>query len=74
MFHKAVLGPLLFVIYINDSPDEITSSCKIFVDCTSLFSKIEKKSYYNFQLDIDLETISKQAFQQKMLFNPDPAK
>ena len=70
----SVLGPLLFLIYINDLPDEITSSCKIFADDTSLFSKIENKSYSNFQLNKDLETISKWAFQWKMLFNPDPVK
>ena len=55
----SLLGPLLFLIYINDLPDEITSSCKIFADDTSLFSKIENKSYSNFQLNKDLETISK---------------
>ena len=70
----SVLGPLLFLVYINDLPDEITSSCKIFADDTSLFSKIENKSYSNFQLNKDLETISKWAFQWKMLFNPDPVK
>ena len=70
----SVLGPHLFLIYINDLPDEITSSCKIFADDTSLFSKIENKSYSNFQLNKDLETISKWAFQWKMLFNPDPVK
>ena len=69
-----VLGPLLFFIYINNLPDEITSSCKLFVDDTSLFKKIENKSYSNFQIDRDLETISKQAFLWKMLFNPDPVK
>ena len=70
----SVLGPLLFLIYINDLPDEITSSCKIFADDTSLFSKIENKSYSNFQLNKDLETISKWTFQWKMLFHPDPIK
>ena len=33
----SALGPILFLIYINDLPDEITSSCKIFADDTSLF-------------------------------------
>ena len=69
----SLLGPLLFLIYINDLPDEITS-CKIFADDTSLFSKTENKSYPNFQHNKHLETISKGAFQWKMLFNPDPVK
>ena len=43
-------------------------------DDTSLFSKIENKSYSNFQLNKDLETISKWGFQWKILFNPDPIK
>ena len=70
----SVLGPLLFLIYMNDLPDGTSSSCKIFADYTSLFSKIENKSYYNFQLNKNLETTSKWAFQWKMLFNPDPIK
>ena len=36
----SVLGPLLFLIFINDLPDEITSICKIFADGTSVFSKV----------------------------------
>ena len=41
----SVLGPLSFLIYINDLPDETTSSCKTFADDESPFSKIESKSY-----------------------------
>ena len=40
---SSVLEPLLFLVYINDLADEITLSCKIFADYTSLFSKISKK-------------------------------
>ena len=35
-----VLGPFLFLTYINDLPDGIVSVCKIFADDTSLVSKI----------------------------------
>ena len=36
----SVLGPLLFLIYINDLPNVTTSMCKIFADDTSLFSNV----------------------------------
>ena len=39
----SVLGPLLFLIYINDLPDGINSLCKIFADDTSLFSKVYER-------------------------------
>ena len=70
----SVLGPLLFLIYINNLPDEITWLCKIFADDTLLFSNTENKSFSNFQFNKDLEIIGKSAFQWKMLFNPDPIK
>ena len=59
----SVLGPLLFLIYINDLPDELTSMCKIFADDTSLFSKVIDKNNSNSQLNSDLAKISKWAFQ-----------
>ena len=39
----SVLGPLLFLIYINDLPDGLKSIWKIFGDYTSLFSKINDR-------------------------------
>ena len=35
----SVLGPLMFLICINHLPDNIQSTCKIFADATSLFSR-----------------------------------
>ena len=34
---SSVSGSLLFLIYINDLPNGLTSMCKIFADDTSLF-------------------------------------
>ena len=69
-----MLGPLLFLIYINDLPDGITSICKIFADDTSLFSKVLDVNESTKKLNLDLEKISEWAFQWKMHFNPDPNK
>ena len=70
----SVLGPLLFLIYINDLPAELISMCKIFADDTSLFSKVNGKSNSNTQLNSDPTKISKWVFQCKMFFNPDSNK
>ena len=70
----SVLGPLLFLIYINDLPDGINSLCKIFADYASLFSKVYDIHNSASKLNDDLEKISYWAYQWKMQFNPDPNK
>ena len=70
----SVLGPLLFLIYINDLPDGLTPMCKNFADDTSLFSKVLDVNESAKTLNIDLEKINQWAFQWKMQFNPDPNK
>ena len=37
----SILGPLLFLIYINDLSNDLTSNPKLFVDDTSLFSVVQ---------------------------------
>lgn len=41
----AVLGPILFVIFINDFLECVQSEVDLFVDDTKLFSDIRMKPY-----------------------------
>ena len=70
----SVLGPLLFLIYINDLEDGIKSQVKFFADDTSLFSIVRDPEISANELNNDLRVISKWAYQWKMSFNPDPDK
>ena len=70
----SVLGPLLFLIYINDLENGIKSEIKFFADDTSLFSIVHDENISADDLNHDLNLISQWAFQWKMSFNPDPNK
>ena len=70
----SVLGPLLFLIYINDLPDDLTSSAKLFADDTSIFSTVFDANRSSDVLNQDLLIVKDWATQWKMSFNPDPNK
>ena len=69
-----VLGPLLFLIYINDLADDLSKNAKLFADDTSLFSVVRDINTSAVHLNNDLRKLSNWAFQWKMNFNPDPSK
>ena len=70
----SVLGPLLFLIYINDLERDIKSNIKFFADDTMLFSLVKDPVISADDLNHDLETIRQWAHQWKLEFNPDPTK
>ena len=75
MFLKALyLGPLLFLIYINDIVVGMKSDARIFADDTSLFKVVHCPNTAFQDLNHDLNLIQNWAYQWKMVFNPDPSK
>ena len=64
---------LLFLIYINDLSEELSTNAKLFAVHTFLFSVHDSQSSTN-DLNKDLEMIHNWAFQWKMNFNTDPTK
>ena len=70
----SVLGPLLFLIYINDLERNIKSNINLFADDTMLFSTVKDPIISANDLNHDLDIINQWAHQWKMEFNPDPTK
>ena len=70
----SILGSLLFLVYINDLPNELKSHAKLFADDTSLFTIVKDKQESADVLNNDLSFISKWVFNWKMLVNADTNK
>ena len=70
----SILGPLLFLIYINNSPDNLSTNVKLFADNTSLFSVVHDIAISSCELNYDLNRVREWALQWKMSFNPEPSK
>ena len=55
---SSIRGPLLFLIYINDLSDDLSTTDKLFEDDTSLFSIVQNVSTSASHLNNDLSKIS----------------
>ena len=66
----SILGPLLFLLYINDIVTDIHSSVRLFADDTSLYIIVDDPTDAAEQLNIDLETINRWAETWLVKFNP----
>ena len=71
MFLPVILGPLLFLICINDLTDGLQYNPILFADETSLFATAHDINKATNDLNNDLPKITKWDFQWKMNFNPD---
>ena len=68
------MGPLFFLIYINDLPEGLNSEVKLFTDDTSLFSIVNCVKISASKLNSDLSKIQDWEYQWRMSFNPDRTK
>ena len=70
---RLILGSLLFLAFINDLADGLSSNAKLFADNASLFSVIHNVDTSANELNNDLYQINKWAFHWKTSFNLDPS-
>ena len=59
----SVLGPLLFLVYINDLTENIKSQMRLFADDSSVFTPVKNVEVTHEQLVKDLETVSNWGYQ-----------
>jgi len=70
----SVLGPIFFLVYINDIVDDLQNDIKLFADDTSIYSVVKDKDEAAANLNQDLERVNLWAWQWKMQFNSDKTK
>ena len=65
----SVLGPILFLVYINDLPEKVKSQVRLFADDTAAYLAIAKPAESK-QLQDDLDTLQEWELDWNMEFNP----
>ena len=71
---NSILGPLLFLIYINDLAENLSQNPKLFVDDLSLFFVVRDLNTSAIEINDDLKRLKAWTLQWKLSFKPDPLK
>ena len=70
----SVLGPLLFLIYINDIVNIVRSPIRLFADDTTLFITVNDPAAATASLNSDLQEMERWSHQWLVTFNPSKTK
>ena len=70
----SVLGPLLFLIYVNDVADNMSGLCRLYADDNSLQHCSSNTQTIQLQLNNDLEKLNAWSKQWLLKFNPSKTK
>ena len=65
----SVLGPILFLVFINDLPEHIKSKVRLFADDTAVYLAVSNLEHARI-LQEDLDRLAKRSLEWDMEFNP----
>ena len=69
----SVLGPLLFILYVNDLPAQVNSFCKLFADDAKLYKDLQNLEDFE-SLQVDLDKLCQWTIKWLMFFNVNKCK
>jgi len=70
----SILGPLLFLVFINDIVNEVNCQIKLFADDTSIYAIVDNPLVASITLNSDFDRIQKWADKWLVNFNPKKTK
>ena len=70
----SILGPLFFLVYINDLTEDLKCNVKLFADDMSIFTVVHDTNAAAVDMNHDLSLINLWSHKWRMSFNPDPIK
>ena len=69
----SVLGLLLFILYVNDLPSEVSSFCMLFADDAKLYKDLQNLEDFE-MIQNDIEKLYQWTIKWRMFFNVDKCK